>query len=101
MHSNNNQKFLLSITGTGASRFRMDESSGIVYTSDSFDYEGGDTSFSSLTLSVTDSGGNQDTATLTVTFTDANDEAPVCSPMVYTISSVDENSAAGVQLSCF
>ena len=58
----------ISTSGTSASRFRMDENTGILYTADVFNYDtpDNDQSFGSLLLTATDSAGNSDTANLVV-----------------------------------
>ncbi|XP_077984865.1 protocadherin Fat 4-like [Glandiceps talaboti] len=86
------------ISGTNANDFFCDMTTGVITSAQILDVDGASpvTSYS-LTLTITDSGGNTDTATLAITVNNINDNDPIWSPSSYT-QTVAENTAAGTSI---
>ncbi|XP_035677124.1 protocadherin Fat 4-like [Branchiostoma floridae] len=70
------------ITSPANSPFGLDSSSGLVTLVSALDYET-DTNYQ-LTVTATDGGGRVDTATVTITVNDVNDNTPACTPSLLT-----------------
>ncbi len=75
----------------------MDSTDGTVKVLEQFDRDAASAIlvFNQLTLTVTDSAGQTDTASLIVTLDDINDNTPQCTSSIHNVNLV-ENSAVGM-----
>ncbi|PVD25347.1 hypothetical protein C0Q70_15847 [Pomacea canaliculata] len=89
-------KLTFSLSGSQASYFSIDSSTGDVIVTQQLDRDAASaiTVFDQLTVTVTDAAGHRATHALQLTLTDINDNSPACSPSVIAVS-VSENTAAG------
>ncbi|XP_071083815.1 cadherin-23-like [Haliotis cracherodii] len=85
-----------SLLGPDAAYFQIDATTGAISIRDRIDYDAGITSLS-ITVQVTDSGGNTASQAITVTVNDINDNTPVCSPSTI-YGSVAENTGTGTNV---
>ncbi|XP_076447693.1 protocadherin Fat 4-like [Babylonia areolata] len=85
------------LKGNHAQYFTIDPATGAITVNTKLDRDGAGaiTVFNQLQLDVIDKGGNSATQTLTVTLQDINDNAPTCSPSLYS-TSLAENTGSGV-----
>ncbi|PAA63339.1 hypothetical protein BOX15_Mlig002557g1 [Macrostomum lignano] len=86
------------LSGNSKGFFTLAESTGVVTTAKSLDYE--DATQYLLTVSVTDGPGLSSTATLTINLSDVNDNSPVFTYSTYSVT-VDENAGTGSVLLSF
>ncbi len=88
-----------SLSGTDATSFSIDSSSGQLRTSAALDYE--TKSSYSVTINVSDGKGGSDTIAVTINVTDvdeATNTAPVFTDGSTTTRSIDENTGSGVDI---
>ncbi|KAK3585849.1 hypothetical protein CHS0354_038376 [Potamilus streckersoni] len=78
------------LSGMHASFFKIDPSTGLVTTSQAFDYEGEITTFD-LLLTVTDKGGNSANVSLFISLSDVNEYTPTFNQSTYVVL-IDEDS---------
>ena len=87
--------YILLISGGHAVYFIINPSNGEIQAKNRLDRDASGAIITyNLDLTVTDAGGNTVTQALDVTLNDINDNAPVCSPPLYT-TSLAENTAVG------
>ena len=80
------------ITGPAGTSFSIDSSTGVITTSRNFDFEMGDSSFM-IMVKVSD-GSLEDTAPVSITINNINDNDPVFNPSVYNLT-ISENMPVG------
>ncbi|KAL3852704.1 hypothetical protein ACJMK2_016322, partial [Sinanodonta woodiana] len=83
--------FNYTLSGTHASFFKIDSSTGLITTTQSFDYEGEITTFDDLLLTVTDKGGNSANVSLLISISDVNEYTPTFNQSTYVVS-IDEDA---------
>ncbi|OWF41551.1 Protocadherin Fat 4 [Mizuhopecten yessoensis] len=92
---------ITAVTNGGTSYFNIDKTSGNIQLAQTLDYETA-TSYQ-LTVVATDGGGLTGTGTVTLSVTDVNDNAPICTPSSHVLT-VPENTATSTavisDLSC-
>ena len=73
--------------------FEIDQSTGIVYLTSEIDYENGTREFN-LTITASDEGGSFNTALLSITLSNINDERPLFHVTEYSVSIAENNYPA-------
>ncbi|XP_077866254.1 uncharacterized protein LOC100329017 [Saccoglossus kowalevskii] len=86
--------YTYSISGAGASKFRVGESTGIITASDDMDIDAGSQQTYTFSLTATDRGDNQGSTLITIQVNPVNEHAPVFNPTVYH-KSIYENGVSG------